>query len=150
LQIFATFEHTLFLELVISQLKEKGITDIFAVPLDNRTEERRLFDTLHNSDGVSMIGKGTALAVLFSVVGASRGFMLQWGPIYWGLIGAAVGFILGFLIDLYIQLVYKKRKRVLKGKNSEVILIINCEENQDDYIESILWEHLALGLAKIK
>ena len=150
MQLFATFEHSSYIELAISRLEEKGITDIFAVPLDNRTEERILFDTLHHSDGVSLSGKGMALAVLFSVVGASRGFILDWGPIYWGLIGAAAGFVLGVLIDLFMNKIYKKKKRVLKGKNSEVILIVRCEESQADGVERILWEHLALGVAKIK
>lgn len=150
MQIFATYEYSSYIELAITKLEEKGIKDIFAVPLDNRTEERKLFDTIHQSDGVSFIGKGMGLAVIFSVIGASRGFVLEWGPIYWGLIGAASGFVLGVLIDLYIYKVYKREKRMLKGKNSEVILIINCDESQGDLVEGILWEHLALGLAKIK
>jgi hypothetical protein len=149
-QIFATFEHTNFLELAISDLEQKGFSDIFAVPLDSRKEERKLFDTLHRADGVSFIGKGMALAVVFSVVGASRGFVLKWGPIYWGLIGAASGFAVGFLTDLYINLVHNKKKRLIHGKKSEVILIVTCEESQGDLVENILWEHLALGLAKIK
>lgn len=150
MQIFATFEFSNYIELAITKLEGKGIKDIFAVPLDNRTEERKLFDTIHQSDGVSFIGKGMGLAVIFSVIGASRGFVLEWGPIYWGLIGAVSGFVLGVLIDLYIYKVYKREKRMLKGKNSEVILIINCDESQVDLVEGILWEHLALGLAKIK
>jgi hypothetical protein len=149
-QIYSTFEHSSYLELAITKLEEKGIKDIFAVPLDNRTEERKLFDTIHQSDGVSFIGKGMGLAVIFSVIGASRGFVLEWGPIYWGLIGAVSGFVLGVLIDLYIYKFYKRKKRLLKGKNSEVILIINCDESQGELVEGVLWEHLALGLAKIK
>lgn len=150
MQILATFEHTVFLEMALTRLKEKGITELFAIPLDNRTEDRRLFDTLHNSDGVSLMGKGLVLAALFSVVGASRGFVLVWGPVYWGLIGAGSGFVLGFLIDLFIQKVVKKKRRLLKGKHSEVILVVNCKESEAGWIESLLWDHLALGMAKIE
>ncbi|MGO4272886.1 hypothetical protein AB4Z22_24115 [Paenibacillus sp. TAF58] len=150
MQIYSTFEHSSYIELAIAKLEEKGITDIFAVPLDNRSVERKLFDTIHQSDGVSFIGKGMGLAVIFSVIAASRGFVLEWGPIYWGLIGAVSGFVLGVLIDLYIYKFYKRKKRLLKGKNSEVILIINCNESQGELVEGVLWEHLALGLAKIK
>ncbi|MNC19409.1 hypothetical protein D3C75_673400 [compost metagenome] len=150
MQILATFEHTVYLEMALSQLKERGISDLFALPLDNRMEERRLFDSLHHSDGASLMGKGMVLAALLSVVGASRGFELEWGPVYWGLIGAGSGFLIGFLIDLLIQKVFKKRKRLLKGKRSEVILIVNCEEKEADWIEPLLWDHLALGLAKIE
>jgi hypothetical protein len=149
-QVFATFEHSTFIELAITKLEGKGINDIFAVPLDNRTEERQLFDTIHRADGVSFIGKGMALAVVFSVIGSSRGFVMEWGPIFWGLIGAASGFILGVIIDLYINKVYRKKKRLLRGKNSEIILIIQCEESQVEWVENVLWEHLALGLAKVK
>lgn len=150
MQIFATFEYSTFVELVISKLEEEDIKDIFAVPLDNRTEERKLLDTIHHSDGVSLNGKGMGLAVIFSVIGASRGFILEWGPIYWGLIGAVSGLVVGVCIDLYIYKIHKRKKRILKGKNSEVILIIQCNESQGDFVERILWDHLALGLAKIK
>ncbi len=40
--------------------------------------------------------------------------------------------------------------RRLSGKHAEVILIVNCEEQQADEIEKILWEHFALGVAKVK
>lgn len=147
MQIFATFEHSLNIELVISELEQKGIDDLFAVPLDNRTEERKLFDTIHRSDGVSLSQTGLFLAVIFSTIGASRGFVLDWGPIYWGVIGAFFGFVLGFLFDLFVQKRVKKKQRVLRGKASEVIVIVQCEEKQKEQVEHILWDHLALGVA---
>ncbi|MED4116873.1 hypothetical protein P4661_28995 [Priestia megaterium] len=147
MQIFATFEHSTNIELAISELEQKGINDLFAVPLDNRTEERKLFDTIHRSDGVSLSQTGLFLSVIFSTIGASRGFILEWGPIYWGLIGAFFGFVLGFLFDLFVQKRVKKKQRVLRGKASEVIVIVQCEENQKEQVEHILWGHLALGVA---
>ncbi|WP_374989525.1 hypothetical protein Q5794_30360 (plasmid) [Priestia megaterium] len=147
MQIFATFEHSINIELVISELEQKGIDDLFAVPLDNRTEERKLFDTIHRSDGVSLSQTGLFLAVIFSTIGASRGFVLDWGPIYWGVIGAFFGFVLGFLFDLFVQKRVKKKQRVLRGKASEVIVIVQCEEKQKEQVEHILWDHLALGVA---
>ncbi|MBT2259625.1 hypothetical protein [Priestia megaterium] len=149
MQIFATFEHSTFIEIVISQLEEKGIQDIFAVPLDNRVEERKLFDTLHRSDGVSLTQTGLFLAVIFSTIGASRGFVLDWGPIYWGLIGAVFGFFLGLLFDIIVQKKHLKKEKVLKGKASEVILVVDCEETQKEQVEKLLWDNLALGVAKI-
>lgn len=152
LQLFSTFETTGFLEMAILTLEKKGIKkeNIFAVPLDNRVEERKIFDTLHRSDGTSLIDIGMAFATAFSVIGASIGFKLAWGPIYWGLIGAFVGFVFGFLIRLFMELVIKKKNRVLKGKHSEIILIIDCEESQVDFVEDVLWSHFALGVAKVK
>jgi hypothetical protein len=152
MQLFSTFENHVYLEMAISILEKKGISkdNIFAVPLDNPVEERKLFDTLHRSDGTSLIDIGMALATAFSVIGASIGFKLAWGPIYWGLIGAFIGFLIGFAIRLFIEKVVKKRKSVLKGKHSEVILIIDCEDTQAEFVENVLFSHFAIGVAKIK
>ncbi|WML39474.1 hypothetical protein RCG19_20185 [Neobacillus sp. OS1-2] len=152
MQLFSTFENQTSIEMAISTLVKNGIRkeDIFAVPLDNRQEERKVFDTLHRSDGTSLIDIGMALATAFSVIGASIGFKLSWGPIYWGLIGAFIGFVIGFAIRLFTEVVLKKKQRLLKGKQSEVILIIDCQEQQADLVENILWNHFAFGVAKVK
>ncbi|TVY08817.1 hypothetical protein [Paenibacillus cremeus] len=151
IQIFSTFEHSTNLELAITSLEKNGINkeNIFAVPLTNRKTERRLFDSIHNADGISLISTGTMLGTAFAVIGASVGFKLAWGPIYWGLIGTFGGFLLGFLIDLFYYKVIKRKKRLLRGKNSVVILIVECEEKQGDVVEDILWHHFALGTARI-
>lgn len=149
MQIFGTFEHSIYLEKAISELEEEGIKNIIAVPLDNRKEERKLFDNIHQSDGVSIISKCMIFAFLFSTIGACRGFVMEWGPIIWGLIGAGSGFLLGFLIELFINKVIKKKRRLLRGKNSEVILIVECEQHQKEHVESIFWDQLALGVAEL-
>ncbi|WP_274364237.1 hypothetical protein [Paenibacillus thermotolerans] len=152
MQLFSTFETHIFLEMAISTLEKRGIPkeSIFAVPLDNREEDRKIFDNLHRSDGTSLIDIGMGLATAFSVIGASIGFKLAWGPIYWGLIGAFAGFVLGLAIRIFFEIVVKKKKRTLKGKHSEIILIVDCEETQAEWIEDMLWSHFALGVAKIK
>ena len=151
LQLYSTFESNIFLEMAISTLEKKGVEkeNIFVVPLDNRTEERKVFDSLHSSDGTSLVDIGMALATAFSVIGTSIGFRLSWGPIYWGLISALIGFILGFVIRLFIEFVLKRNRRGLRGKHSEIILIIDCEVGQGELIENILWNHFALGVAKV-
>ncbi|MBZ9535957.1 hypothetical protein KGR20_17375 [Cytobacillus oceanisediminis] len=152
MQIFSTFEHSVFIEMAISTLEKKGVKreNIFVVPLDNQTEERKVFDNLHRSDGTSFVDIGVALATAFSVIGASIGFELAWGPIYWGLIGAAIGFLIGFGIRLFTEIILKKRRRLLKGFHSEIIVIVNCEESEAEMIENILFSHYALGVAKVK
>jgi hypothetical protein len=152
MQIFSTFEHSAYLELAITSLEKVGIEkeNILAVPLINRVEERRLFDTLHRADGISLFDKGAAIGTAFAVIGASVGFILEWGPIYWGLIGAAVGFILGFIIDYIIFKVVHKRKRVVKGKKADVVLVVKCPKDLVEKVEELLWEHLALGVAKVE
>lgn len=153
-QLFSTFETNLYLEMAISKLKKHGIKkeNIFVVPLDNREEERKVFDSLHRSDGTTLIDIGVALATAFAVIGASIGFKLSWGPIYWGLIGAFIGFVVGFAIRLFTELVLKKKKikKRLRGKHSEAIVIIDCEESEAKWVESVLWNHFALGVAKVK
>lgn len=148
--ILATFEHSTYLELAMTELEEYGVKNILAVPLNNRTEERKIFDNLHQSDGVSLISKGMILAFLFSTVGASRGFEMEWGPIIWGLIGAGGGFIIGFIIDLFMKKVMKSKQRLLKGKNSEVVLIVECDQLLKERVENTLWKQLALGVAELK
>lgn len=152
MQLFSTFESNAFLEIAIATLEKKGIQkqNIFAVPLDNRTEDRKFLDTIHRSDGTSLVDIGIALATAFSVIGSSIGFQLEWGPIYWGLIGAGSGFALGVAIRLFIETVYKKKKRIFKGKHSEIILIVDCEVSQAELVENILWNHFALGVAKVE
>jgi hypothetical protein len=151
MQIFSTFEQSAYLELAISLIEKKGVKkeNIFAVPLDNRQEEGKLFDTLHRSDGISLIDLAMALATAFSVIGASIGFVLAWGPIYWGLIGAILGFVLGLALKIFFIKVFRKKKNLLRGKHSEVILIVECDESKAEGIEAILWEHLAIGVAKV-
>lgn len=152
MQVFSTFEHSVHIELAVATLEKKGIKqkDIFIVPLDNRMEQRKVFDSIHRSDGTSLIDIGAALATAFSVIGASIGFKLEWGPIYWGLIGAAVGALVGFAIRLFTELVIKKNRRLLKGFQSELIMIIDCEDSQAEMVENILFGHFALGVAKVK
>ena len=152
MQIFSTFEHSMHLELAISSIESKGIEKekILAVQLQKRVQERRLLDTLHRADGVSLFDKGAALGTAFALIGASVGFVLEWGPIYWGLIGAAGGFLLGFIIDYIIYKVIHKRKNPIKGKAAEVILVVECKVEQAELIEKILWDHLAYGVAKLE
>ncbi|MCM3153682.1 hypothetical protein [Priestia megaterium] len=152
MQVFSTFEYSSYIELAVSELEKKGIKkeDIFIVPLNNRTEDRRLFDSLHRADGVSLIDLGMALATAFSVIGASIGFKLSWGPIYWGIIGAFIGFILGLGIKLFMFKVIRKNQRLLRGKHSEVILIVDCNAVDAGVVEQTLWKNLALGVSQVR
>lgn len=151
MQLYSTFDNNIFLEMAIATLEKRGIikANIYAVPLDSRQVERKMFDSIHQSDGTSLIDIGIALATAFSVIGICVGFIWPWGPIFWGLFAALIGFLLGFAIRLFMVGIGKKRKRA-NGKVSEVILIIDCEEKQAELVENILWEHFAMGVAKVK
>lgn len=148
--VMSTFEHSIYVELALSALEMKNISkeNILAVPLNNRTEDRKLFDTIHYSDGLSLFDLAAALATAFGVVGSSVGFRLEWGPIVWGILYAIIGFIIGFMINL-LKIKKKKKNRLKKGKNSELIIIVHCLSDQVQMVEEILWDNLALGVAKM-
>lgn len=152
MQIFATFEYSAVLEMVISELEVNGITRIYAVPLDLRKKEPRLMDSLHRADGLSFLDKGMVLGFMFATFGASKGFVWEWGPVIWGLIGAVIGILLGIVINwsIYFFKRHKNQMEIKKGKKGDVVLIITCEEGQVSVVTDILWDHKALGLAKTK
>lgn len=148
--VISSFEHSLFLELAITALEQKGIAKekILAVPLEQKVEKRKFFDTIHRSDGISLFDGAAALGTAFMALGVIYGFVWKWGPIIWGLIGLLCGVFLGFLLDFFTG---KERRNKKKVKNiaTEVILIINCSENQGEMVEKVLWDHFALGVGKI-
>jgi hypothetical protein len=145
----ATFENSPFIELVISSLEENGIAKekIFAVPLDKRTEPRQLFDTIHYADGFSMFDLAAILGTCFMLLGSIYGYVLKWGPIIWGIIGAVSGLLIGFLIKL---LLIKRDKNGTKRITAEIVIMIRCDDYHLEKVEKILWEHLALGISRIQ
>jgi len=82
------------------------------------------------------------------LLGTIYGFILQWGPIWWGLIGAIGGFIIGLIIKLVVTTKYA-RNRSKAEKEAEVTLIIECLENEIEMIRGILWDNHALGVSKL-
>ena len=146
----ASFVQTVFLELAITKLEQKGIPKerILAIPLERRANDKQILDTINHSDGVSQIDGAAVLGTIFMVLGTIYGFELKWGPVIWGLIGFITGAALGFTIDFLIR---KKTYKKGKAGNSltEVVLIINCNESQQEMVEETLWEHWSLGVARL-
>lgn len=147
--IVSTFDHSSYLELAISAIQMKGVPkeNILGVPMDKRGENRRIFDTLHSSDGLSMLDIPLILATLFCLFGSIYGFLLTWGPILWGIIGLFTGLSIGLIIKLITTKKYNDRSKALKS--TEVVLIIQCSETQAEMIKDLLWEHKALGVRKL-
>lgn len=151
--VAATFDYSLYLELAITDLEKRGIPreNIGGIPLDRRIEERKLLDTIHRSDGISLFDGAAALATVFMLFGAIYGFILKWGPILWGLIGFFFGAALGLAIDLLVDKIrsYKDKKRT-KDKSPEIVLLVKCEESQYEMVQKVLWDNLALGVGIFK
>jgi hypothetical protein len=146
--VIATFENSIYIELAIAALEKQGIPKdmILAAPLDKRKELRGLFDTIHKSDGFSLFDGPAILGTCLMLLGAIYGYILEWGPILWGIIGALSGLLLGFVIKM---LLLKKNKRGSNNITSEIVLMVRCEDHKWESVEKILWENLALGLTKI-
>ena len=147
MHVVASFEHSNFLELAITDLMQKGIETnrICAIPLNKMTKERRLFDTLHRADGQSMFDLPTILATIFMTFGVMWGFMWEWGPIIWGLLSFIGGIGLGLIIK---YLLYKKELQKNSHYNTEVVLIVNCKPNEVEIVETVLFNHLAIGIGR--
>jgi hypothetical protein len=146
--VIATFENSIYIELAITALEQQGISKelILAAPLDKRKELRGLFDTIHKSDGFSLFDGPAILGTCLMLLGAIYGYVLEWGPILWGIIGAVSGLLLGFLLKMFLL---RKNKRGSSKITSEIVLMVRCEDRKWEQVEKILWDHFALGLTKI-
>ncbi|WP_308634380.1 hypothetical protein [Paenibacillus silvisoli] len=149
--LIASFEQTIFLEIALKTLEQQGIRkgQILAVPLDKGPEARRVFDTMHYADGYSLFDVAAVLATCGMLLGAIYGFVLEWGPILWGIIG----FIAGAALGLLLKYIFMKKQKVVKKANAltaEVFIMIDCLENQCEWIERVLWDNHALGIAKLR
>ena len=143
--ITATFLKNEFIELVIEALKEEGVQpqNIFSTSLTNKPF-KQFFDSIHHSDGISYFDLGASLATAFSVIGASIGYRLTLGPIIWGVIGAVVGFLLGFFSK---WLWYKKKTAF--NIPSQFLLIVKCAEHETFKIKEIMEQHFSTGISII-
>ncbi len=147
--LLSSFEHSNKLEAAITELQMRGVpkTSILAVPLDKKNEGRALFDSVHSSDGISMLALPLILSMLGTFFGVIYGFQLAWGPILWGVIGAIISFVVGLALRL---LVAKKSTNDQNRRNKhDVILIVRCEKEQTDMVENTLWSNAAIGVSQV-
>jgi hypothetical protein len=146
--ITATFDHSQFVELAITELEEKGIAKekILAIPLVQEHKDFAILDTIHRADGVSIMDTASVFATAGMTLGVIYGFIWHWGPIIWGLIGLVVGVAGGLVLDY----LWTKRKisTERKAKVSELVLIVSCEKAQSDMVEKVLRNNTAFGVMK--
>ncbi|CQR72242.1 hypothetical protein SOV_12050 [Sporomusa ovata DSM 2662] len=147
--ITATFDHSQFVELAITELEEKGIAreKILAIPLVQERKDFAILDTIHRADGVSIFDSASVFATTGMTLGVIYGFVWHWGPIIWGLIGLIVGTAVGIVLD-YI-LTKRKLSTERKAKVSELVLIVSCEKTQSDLVETVLRNNTAFGVGKV-
>lgn len=147
--IFSTFEHSAFLELAITALEQKGVPRkrILAVPLNMTFETPMLFDTINSADGISMFDGAAALGTAFMILGVIYGYVLAWGPILCGLIGLGLGAVFGYLLDIIPKKKKPGKVKTVNG-NTEVVVVVNCDERLCDVVETILRNNMALGIGR--
>jgi hypothetical protein len=149
--VIATFEHSFQLEVALYKLETNGIDrdHIFIVSLAPKLGQKQLFETIHRSDGISIITVPSIMSTALSVLGTIYGFLLPWGPIIWGIMGIVVGWTVGLAVNI---LVYKKRMRrkKLKGAASEVVVMIECKDDQQAFVTNALYDHDAIGIGKVQ
>jgi hypothetical protein len=145
--VVSLFEHSLKLELAISELEQHNISkeSILAKPVNKTSQEKKYLDP-YNADGlnlflVSMIG------MILMLLGAIYGFVLFIGPVLCALIGLAAGAAIGFIID-YIYKEFIRKKKIRKNI-ADVLLLIKVEDEKLEMVEEILRRHHALGMVRI-
>ena len=147
--ITATFDHSHFVELAITELEEKGIAKekILAIPLVQEHKDFAILDTIHRADGVSIFDTAAVFATAGMTLGVIYGFIWVWGPVIWGLIGLFAGTVAGLALD------YLLTKRTVsgreKGRETELVLIVSCEKSQSDLVEKVLRNNTAFGVGKV-
>ena len=149
--ITATFDHSSFVELAVTELEDKGIQKekILAIPLvQDNDKDFAILDTTHRADGISIIDSAAVTGTIGMTFGVIYGFVWIWGPIIWGLIGLLGGITAGLLLDYLLT----KRKLATRRKNkgSELVLIISCDQTQADMVEKVLRTNTAFGVGIVK
>ncbi|MBU3112890.1 hypothetical protein [Clostridium lacusfryxellense] len=147
--IISTFDYSINLEIAITSIQMKGVQkeNIFAVPVDKANEKFKMLDTIHHSDSVSLIDLASILGAIFMLFGSIYGFVLKWGPVWWGIIGLAFGLASGVVIKyIYLKSYLSMRISI---KEPEVVLIVECKETLSEMVVDTLWSNHALGVSKL-
>jgi len=148
--LVAAFEHSLYLEVAISDLLQNGVAKekILAVPLRQKALDSIFSNNINCPAGTSLIDSAAVTGTALMVLGVIYGFVWKWGPIIWGLIGLLAGAALGAFLALVMSRTRRGIKRP-KGVGAEVFLMINCNANQLEASEQILWNNQALGVGRL-
>jgi len=145
--VVSVFRQTVQVELAVTALEQEGIPkmNLLAVPIEKKSSGKKLFDSMYSATGGSVFDLPMILGAFTALLGCVYGFVLEWGPVVWGVIGGVGGFGIGFFIKL---LVLKKRKKA--GCDNEVVIFVACGDNKTEQIRRIFSDNGALGTSIIK
>ena len=146
--IIGTFEHSIELELLLANLENNHVArkHIMVVPMDIDPKNPFQVDSKRRDLYYKGIEVGIACATGSSVIGASMGFIMTWGPVFCALIASAIGFSIGFGIYLFFNKwsIYKNTP----NKLPEITVIVQCEDEQSRLIIDEMWKYSALSVGK--
>ena len=96
--VVASFGLNKNLERALAELEYFGIIreNILALPLETKFEQK-----IHDTYKKNLFESAPILGTIFMLFGAIYGFLLHWGPIFWGLIGLGSGLSLGLILDFF-------------------------------------------------
>lgn len=136
-QILAVFDYSTYIEMALSALVPQKISkaSLAVFPLHNKPYPNGHMP-FHEQSRTDLY---FILATITGVLGASVGFRLYWGPIIWGIIASAIGFFIGYLLEL----VWVQKRR---NKEPQIILVIHCPQENVDEVCRILWSCQSVGL----
>ncbi len=145
--VIGTFPNDTRVMQAVLALEKSGIGKdrLLVVPMDSSPDSASAHREIGNPiSGHTSVEYGLAGATAVSVIGISRGFMLDWGPILWGLISAASGFALGFGIHKWWE--SRRMSVIRKKKSSDITVLVECEAVERKLIVSLLCNHDALAV----
>lgn len=150
MHIIAAFEPSDDLEMAILALERDGIdrNHIAAVPMESTAAKPHLLHTIYRGSGSGAFDAAAVVGTICSVLGASFGFDLKWGPVLWGLIGLAIGSIIGYILNK----VFANRGNQATPSASvkaSVVLIVRCHESEWRAVNETLRQFSAISIGTL-
>ncbi|WP_102273493.1 hypothetical protein [Cytobacillus massiliigabonensis] len=145
--IIGMFEQSIELEQVLTILENSSISknQILVIFMDDMPSPIQIPGRTQNIHS-NAFEIGMASATGCAVIGASVGFKLYLGPIICGLLGAIIGFAIGYALYFFPNKNKPRSKKV--KKSAEVAVIIQCTKSQLSCIEDTLWKYKAISVGK--
>jgi hypothetical protein len=146
LLIAGAFQHSVELEQALAALEklEIGRGSILAIPMEMYPPDNAGKLASRQDRKATAFEMGMAVATACAVVGVSRGFILKWGPIIWGILTGAAGFCIGCILYYLFALLRGDKAAKRRKPMPEVTVLIRCKDELKEQVEGLLWDHKAL------
>jgi hypothetical protein len=146
--VVASIEHTVEAEILITDIVDLGISkeNIMVKALEKvpPSEIAGNPEIYYKGTNYSFFDLALAFGTAFSVIGAIYGYVLDWGPIIWGIIGFSIGAILAFFLHRTFN---KGSKHIKDYDTSEVLIFVECEQSQHRPLKELFMNYRSNGLA---